>query len=147
MICQRFAGFLVVESQPLRSEKDEDELGWRTPGFSLVGCIPRARDLSREQFVSHWYAVHRDVAIATQSSFSYVRNEIVRPLTPDAPSWDALVEEGFPIGALDDPKIFYDADGSEERHQKNLEQMIESCRVFIDMENVDSHPMSEYRFF
>lgn len=146
MSSECLAGHLVVESRPLRFELPAGEVGGRTPGFSLIGCIPRARGLSREEFISHWYGVHREVAIATQSSFSYVRNEIVRAFTPTPWSWDAFVEEGFPIGALDDPKVFYDADGSEGRYRRNLSRMIESCRAFIDLESVDSHPMSEYRF-
>jgi hypothetical protein len=147
MISERHVGYLVVESQPLRRASDEDEIGWRAPGFSLVGCIEPAPGVSRDAFIERWHGPHREVAIATQSSFSYVRNEIVRPLTPDAPSWAAIVEEGFPIAALDDPKVFYDADGSEERYQRNLKSMMESCQAFLDLDKVDSHPMSEYRFF
>ncbi|MBW2425361.1 MAG: EthD domain-containing protein [Deltaproteobacteria bacterium] len=146
MVVDRFAGYLVVESRPLRREPEQSGAGLRSSGFSLVGCIPRAGHISHEEFIAHWYGVHRDVAIATQSSFAYVRNEVVRPLTIDAPPWHALVEEGFPTAALDDPMVFYDADGSEARYRRNLDRMIESCKVFIDMQNVDSHPMSEYCF-
>jgi hypothetical protein len=60
---------------------------------------------------AHAGLLQRDTAIEMQSTFGYVRNEVVRALTPDAPPWDAIVEENFPIGALHDPAVFYDAVG------------------------------------
>ncbi len=145
-LCDRRAGYLVVESRPLVFDPPDLEAGARTPGFSLVGGIERRDDLTQEEFVRHWQDVHRDVAIETQSSFSYVRNEVVRALTPAAPPWHAIVEEGFPREALDDPMVFYDAGGSEETYRRHLARMLGSCDAFIAMDRVESHPMSEYRF-
>ena len=75
-----------------------------------------------------------------------MRNEIVRPLTDGSPAWDAVVEEGFPIGALDNPEEFYDALGDPAKLQLNLKRMMESCESFIDLSRVSSHPMSQYVF-
>ncbi len=47
-------------------------------------------------------------------------------------------------GALDDPRIFYDARGSEERFERNSRKMLESVQQFLDLTKVDAHPMSEY---
>lgn len=146
-VCDRMAGYLVVESQPLRSETPAEGPGRRMPGFTLIGCIEPAEGVSQEDFVGIWERVHRDVAIETQSTFSYVRNEVVRPVTQAAPPWGGIVEEGFPREALGDPQAFYDAVGDEARYQANLKRMIDSCQAFLSMEKVDSHPMSEYRFF
>jgi hypothetical protein len=41
---------------------------------------------------------------------------------------------------------WYKAGGSQAKLQANLGRMIESCRQFLDLERVESHPMSEYRF-
>ena len=120
--------------------------GERTPGFSLVGFIVPKPGMSQDEFVRLWYDVQRDTATETQSTFHYVRNEVVRPLTPDAPAWNAIVEEGFPGGALGDPLVFYDANGSQARYDAHLARMMESVEQFIDMPAIDSHPMSEYRF-
>jgi hypothetical protein len=142
---EKMAGYLVVESRPMVYDSPVPP-GERTPGFSLVGFILPKEGISHDAFVKQWYDVQRDTAIETQSTFHYVRNEVVRPLTPDAPPWNAIVEEGFPSEALDSPHVFYDADGSEERYQAHLARMMASVEVFIDLENIDSHPMSEYRF-
>ena len=143
----RHAGYLVVESQPLRLATDPAKSGRRTQGFSLVGCIEAKPGLTPAQFVGIWETRHRQVAIDTQSTFSYVRNEVVRPVTKDAPPWQGIIEEGFPSEALSNPQAFYDAVGDERKFRENLRRMIESCEAFIAMPRVDSHPMSEYRFF
>lgn len=143
----RHAGYLVVESQPLRLETDPAARGSRTRGFSLVGCIEAKAGLSHARFLEIWETSHRQVAIDTQSTFSYIRNEVVRPVTKDAPPWQGIIEEGFPSEALSNPEAFYDAVGNTTKFRENLRRMIESCEAFIAMERVDSHPMSEYRLF
>jgi hypothetical protein len=143
----RHAGYLVVESQPLRLETDPAARGKRTQGFSLVGCIEPKPGLSHARFLEIWETSHRQVAIDTQSTFSYIRNEVVRPVTQDAPPWQGIIEEGFPSEALSNPQAFYDAVGNDPKFRENLRRMIESCEAFIAMKSVDSHPMSEYRFF
>jgi hypothetical protein len=112
-----------------------------------VGCIEPKDGISQAEFVGTWESVHRDVAIDTQSTFSYVRNEVVRPLTKDAPAWGGIVEEGFPLDALANPQAFYDAVGDEAKYRKHLKIMMESCDAFLSIKKVDSHPMSEYRFY
>ena len=145
-VAGRRAGYLVVESVPLENTAHVAPLGERTPGFNFVTCIEPKAGLSYDEFVERWHTEHRRVAFETQDSFGYVRNEIVRALTPDAPPWAAVVEEHFPIEALTDPKVWYDARGSEERFQTNLKRMVESCVAFLAMDRVEAHPMSEYVF-
>ena len=140
------AGYLVVESRPQVFDPLDRSRGARVPGYNGVSCIEPKPGLTHEQFLAHWYDVHRQVAVETQSTFAYVRNEVVRPLTRDAPPWVAIVEESFPIEALDDPLVFYDAGGSEERLRENRQRMIESCLAFLALDRVESHPMSEYVF-
>jgi hypothetical protein len=138
---RRLAGWLVVESRPLVHERPT---GARTPGTNQVTCIARRKDVSYEDFTRIWHGDHRVVAIETQSTVGYVRNEFVRPLTEGAPQqWDAIVEETFPIGALTDPRVFYDA-GSDEELKRNMSRMIESCNRFLDMEPLEFTHMSEY---
>ena len=138
---QRLAGYLVVESRPLLHERPT---GQRSPGTCQVTCIARRKDVPYEEFTRIWHGDHRVVAIETQSTTGYVRNEFVRPVTEGAPDqWDAIVEETFPIGALTDPKVFYDA-SSDEELQRNMKRMIDSCNRFLDMEPLEFTHMSEY---
>ena len=144
--CERIAGYLVVESRPLVNTTQRVAAGARTPGFALVSCIERKQGLGHAEFIRLWYTVQRDTAIETQSTFGYVRNEVVRALTPDAPPWDAIVEENFPIGALDDPAVFYDAVGDPGRLRENQQRMFRAVQSFLALDRVESHPMSEYDF-
>jgi hypothetical protein len=142
--CDRCAGYLVVESRPLVNTARRAPPGARTPGFALVSCIEAKDGLAKDEFIRLWYTVQRDTALETQSTFGYVRNEIVRALTPDAPRWDAIVEENFPLGALDNPAVFYDAVGDPERLRRNQERMFRAVEQFIALDRIESHPMSEY---
>jgi hypothetical protein len=142
----RIAAYLVVESTPLRNTTQLAKPGERSPGFNAVTAIVPKDGLSYDEFIHRWHTEHRVVALETQSTFAYVRNEIVRALTPDAPKWAAMVEESFPIEALTDQAVWYAAVGSPERLERNRRRMIESCLAFLALDRVESHPMSEYVF-
>lgn len=137
---RRLAGYLVVESRPLVHEAPK---GRRTPGMNQVTCIAKKPGLDDDEFIRIWQQDHKVVAIETQSTVGYVRNVIVRKLTEGAPGWDAIVEETFPIEALTDPHVFYEAK-SEEALKRNTERMLESCRRFLDFEPLEYTHMSEY---
>ena len=137
---RRLAGYLVVESRPLVHEAPK---GRRTPGMNQVTCIAKKPGLDYDEFIRIWHQDHKVVAVETQSTVGYVRNVIVRKLTEGAPDWDAIVEETFPIEALTDPHVFYDAKSAEEL-ERNSKRMVESCQRFLDFEPLEYTHMSEY---
>jgi hypothetical protein len=138
---KQLAGYLVAESRPMIHEREQ---GQRSPGMCQVTCIAKLPNLAWGEFYRIWTTDHKQVAIDTQSTTGYVRNVIVRPLTEGAPEqWHAIVEETFPIGALDDPKVFYDA-ATDEKLKANLDTMMKSCNRFLDMEPLEFTHMSEY---
>ena len=141
----RLAGYLVVESVPLRNTTQRAPLGRSTPGIVMVALIERPERMPWEDWIAHWHGPHRQVALETQCTFLYVRNVVVRALTPGAPPWAGIVEEGFPSEAVTDPMRWYKAEGSPETLKRNLKRMLESCQAFLDLDRVESHPMSEYR--
>ena len=141
----RLAGYLVVESVPLRNTTQLAPLGARTPGIVMVALIQRPERMPWEAWIAHWHGPHRQVALETQCTFLYVRNVVVRALTPGAPPWAGIVEEGFPVEAVTDPMRWYKAEGSPETLKRNVQRMLESCQAFLDLDRVESHPMSEYR--
>ena len=135
------AGYLVVESRPMVHEMPK---GQRTDGMKQITCITKRADISQEEYIRIWHGDHRQVAIDTQSTFGYVRNEIFRALTPGAPEqWDAFVEESFPIAALADQKVFYDSK-DEAEYERNFGIMMESCGRFLDQAPIEVTFVSEY---
>ena len=134
------AGYLVAESRPM---VHQPPLGERAPGANLVTCINRLPGLSDDEFFDRWNIEHRQVALETQSTTAYVRNAVLRPLTPGAPALDGIVEETFPIEALSSPHAWYDCD-NEEEYKRRLARMMESVNAFLDLSCLVSTPMSEY---
>ena len=43
-----------------------------------ISCITKRADISQDEYIRIWHGDHRKVAIETQSTFGYVRNEIFR---------------------------------------------------------------------
>lgn len=141
----RLAGYLVAESVATPNTTHTAPLGERTPGINVVACIERPAWIDWEAWLERWLDRHREVAIETQCTYAYARNVVVRRLGAGAPPWSGIVEEGFPAAAVTDPMQWYCAEGSPEKLRQNVQRMIESCRSFLELDRVESHPMSEYR--
>jgi hypothetical protein len=140
----RMAAYLVTESQPIRNTRHPPQPGSRTAGFAQVAVLRRPPRLTYEAWLDIWHNSHTQVAIDTQSTFQYVQNVIIRPLSYGAPLYDAVVEECFPAEAMTDPQVFFDGVGDPEKFQRNLQGMMESVQRFIDLDKIDVLPTSQY---
>lgn len=143
-VCERYAAWLVTESRPMRNTRFLPALGERTAGFAQVALFRRPPRIDRDAWLDVWLGSHTQIAIDTQDTFLYVQNVVTRPLTPDAPHYDAIVEEGFPPEAIGNIRAFYDAVGDEEKFHRNVMAMRESCARFIDMDKIDVVQTSQY---
>ncbi len=65
---------------------------------------------------------------------------------PDAPDYDTSVEKCFPLEAMSNPQVFFDAIGDEAKYTENLGKMMESCGGFIDFGRVDIISSSQFDF-
>jgi EthD domain len=144
--CARFAAWLVAESTVIPNTAHPPAPEKRSWGWSQASFISFRSDLAKEDAIAIWHDHHTKVAIETQSNFEYVQNLIVMPLTEDAPDYDAFVEECFPLAALTDPFEFFDAVGDQEKFDRNLGAMMESCNRFIEFGRIDIMPTSQYDF-
>ena len=104
--CDQLAAYLVTESIPLQAPL---ELGSRTTGLANVALLRRPAELDQGSWLQRWQHDHTPVAIATQSTFGYTQNAVVRALTPNAPPLAGIVEELFPAEAITDLKAFFGA--------------------------------------
>ncbi len=143
--CTHHAAYLVTESQPLRNLKHPPAPGKRTEGFAQVALLRRPEKLAHEAWLDVWHNSHTNLAIETQSTFEYIQNVVVRPLTADAPPLDAIVEECFPLGAMTDYKVFFDAPADEAKFKQNLQRMMQSVARFIEPGQIDVIPTSQYQ--
>ncbi len=138
------AGYLVTESVPIINTTQPSAPSARMPGVNMVTCIRKLETISRDDFFRIWYRDHKLVAQQTQSTFGYIRNTVVRPLTNAAPPFDGIVEEFFPVEALSNPKVWFAASSDAELEQ-NQKTMFESVRRFLDLSGIESHATSRYQ--
>ncbi|OXI17754.1 EthD domain-containing protein [Burkholderia sp. AU15512] len=143
-VVPHMAAYLVTESQPIPNTRFPARPGERTMGFSQLAFLKRPPRLTHEAWLDVWHGHHTRVAIDTQDNFLYVQNVVVRALTHAAPRYDAIVEECFPAAAMTDPHAFFDAVGDDEKFQRNVAEMMDSCGRFIDFDKIDVVPTSQY---
>lgn len=133
--------YLVTESTPI-PPPDPGE-GRRTRGLSNVALLRRPARLDHESWLRIWHLEHTPVAIATQATFGYTQNVVVRAITDHAPVIDAIVEENFPDDAVSDPMAFYGATDQADLEYR-VTRMMESCNKFGATEGIDTVPTSRY---
>lgn len=144
------SAYLVVESlyddygttphAPPRSWPD----GETSPGVLTVALIHRPAGLDYEEWIRRWHGTQSPESAALQPRTRYVRNEVIRPLTPTAPEVHGIVEEAWPSAAhVADPMLFFNADGDRERLQSNVARMLENVEACLDLSRLRSTTMSE----
>lgn len=138
---EQMAAYLVTESVPLPPPRTDP--GERTPGLANVALLRRPKDLDTDTWRHRWHRDHTPVAIATQATFGYVQNEVVRPLTDGAPEVAAIVEEFFPLEAVADLHAFFGAADDADLADR-MRRMIESTAAFGASTNVDTVPTGRY---
>ncbi len=138
--CDSFAAYLVTESVPIAPP---DRLGDRCPGFANVALLRRPAELDRATWLTRWQIDHTPVAIETQATFGYTQNVVVRPLTPDAPVIDGIVEELFPDAATTDLHAFFGAADDADLEDR-MTRMVASTSAFGATDNIDTVPTSRF---
>lgn len=138
---QESAAYLVTESVPMPGPDVAPSA--RTPGLANIALLRRPPDLDVATWLQRWHIDHTPVAIATQATFGYTQNTVVRALTPDAPPIDAIVEELFPIEAVSDLHAFFGAADDADLGDR-MGKMAASVARFGADRNIDTVPTSRY---
>ena len=137
------AAYLVTESVPMRPPAVAP--GQRAPGLANIALLRRPAELDETTWLQRWLGEHTAVAVATQSTFGYTQNYVVRALTPDAPPVSAIVEELFPIEAVGSLHAFFGAADDAELADR-MGKMIASTSAFGANQNIDTVPTGRYVF-
>ena len=137
------AGYLVTESVPMAPPACPP--GQRVAGLANIALLRRPAQMDEQTWLTRWLRDHTPVAIATQSTFGYVQNYVVRPLTADAPPVSAIVEEMFPIEAVGSLHAFFGASDDSDLAER-MGRMIASTATFGANENIDTIGTGRYVF-
>ena len=132
-------GYLVTESTMDPCPHDLDE-GARVPGISQWTINDKPASVDLDDFYREW-AVHSEISFDLHPlRDSYIRNAIVRALTPDAPRYLGIVIERFPSldVFVDDDRYFGDP--------AVTKKMIEHTPTFYEFDGAISGGFSEFRW-
>jgi hypothetical protein len=140
---EQLAAYLVTESVPMPPPASPP--GQRAVGLANIALLRRPTDMDESTWLTRWHRDHTPVAIATQSTFGYVQNYVVRALTEDAPPLSAIVEELFPIEAAKSLHAFFGAADDADLHDR-LGKMVASTTAFGANVNIDTVPSGRYVF-
>jgi hypothetical protein len=146
----RRAGYLVTESMfreyggnahaPARSWPD----GTRSPGIITLTVFDKPAGVSDEEFYGHWYGHQSPMSEDMQPRARYVRNAVVRAVTPGAPRYRAIVEEAWPsVEHLTNLHTFFGASSNEELGE-NVRVMLDSTKLLYDPATMRNYTLSEY---
>lgn len=139
----QMAAYLVTESTPMPPPATSP--GTRTSGLANMALLRRPPEMDEATWLTRWHIDHTPVAIATQATFGYVQNHVVRPVTDGAAPISAIVEELFPIEAISSLHAFFGATDDAEL-QRRLTKMVASTAAFGASTNIDAVPTSRYLF-
>jgi hypothetical protein len=146
----RRAGYLVTESL-YRDYGDNEHAGardWpdgtRSPGIITLTVFDKPADVDDDTFYGHWYGHQSPMSEAMQPRARYVRNAVVRSITPGAPRYRAIVEEAWPsVEHLTNLHRFFGA-ATDEMLGENVRVMLDSTKLLYDPATMRNYTMSEY---
>ena len=146
----RRAGYLVTESlyrdyggnehAPPRDWPD----GQRSPGVVTLTVFDKPTGVTDEAFYGHWYGHQSPMSEWMQPRTRYVRNAVVRALTPGAPGYRAIVEEAWPSAAhVTDINAFFGATDPNELGER-IRIMLDSTKLLYNPDTMRNYTLSEY---
>jgi len=139
---ERLAGWEVDERLPIPPPESPHRV--RMDALANVAVLKKPDDLDRDEWLHRWLVDHTPIAIATQASFGYVQNIVIRELTDPPRRVDALVEELFPSAGMVDMHAFYGSGGDDAELNDRLTKLMASvARIGFD-HDIDLVPGSRY---
>jgi hypothetical protein len=119
--------------------------GERSPGVLTVARIHRPEGLAYADWIERWHGTQSPESARLQPRTRYVRNEVVRAVTADAPEVHGIVEEAWPSAEhVADPMLFFNADGDPQRCRDNIAAMLANVDTCLDLSRLRSTTMSEH---
>jgi hypothetical protein len=147
----RRAGYLVTESL-YRDYGDNEHSeprtwadGTRSPGITTLTVFDKPAGVDDETFYGHWYGHQSPMSEWMQPRARYVRNAVVRTLTPGAPRYRAIVEESWPtVEHLTNLTTFFGAADAPDELGERIRIMLDSTKLLYDAATMRNYTMSEY---
>lgn len=147
----RFAGYLVEESvyTEYGGNRHSSPRNWpdgqRSPGVMAITLMERPKRFSHDEWIKRWHGRQSPVSEAMQPRARYIRNVVIRSLTPDSPPYEGIVEEAWPSARhVTNPFLFYGAGRNPLKLVWNMMVMLRSVMGFLDLRRIRTTTASEY---
>jgi hypothetical protein len=144
------AGYLVEESvyRDYGGNRHAAPRSWpdgaRSPGIAQLTLLERPARFDREEWIRRWHGTISPVSEAIQPRSRYVRNAVLRAVTPDAPDLGGIVVECWPSARhVTNPFLFYGAK-TPFGLALNLFRILRAVTSFLDLRRIRTTMAGEY---
>lgn len=142
----RWWGWQVTESVPkgygeARTWPD----GERSPGIGVLTVFDKRADLDDETFYGIWHGEHTPLTFEVHRFWLYVRNQVLRAVTPGAPPARGIVYEMVPEDDdLLDLTRFFGCPGEPERLGAQIARVNDHMATFADVAGLQCAAVREW---
>jgi hypothetical protein len=141
-------GWIVAESEA-RSYGEHRTWpdGERSPGLSITTFFDKKDGIDDETFYRIWHGEHTPLTFEIHPFWLYVRNQVLRPVTPGAPSVRGIVYEAVPADEqMLDFNQFFGCPDQPERLMDQIKRVDDHMDTFGNRATLQCMPMREWIF-
>jgi hypothetical protein len=141
-------GWIVAESEA-RSYGEHRTWpdGERSPGLSITTFFDKKADVDDETFYRIWHGEHTPLSFEIHPFWLYVRNQVLRSITPGAPSVRGIVYEAVPTDEqMLDFTQFFGCPDEPDRLMAQIQRVDDHMNTFGDTGTLQCVPMREWIF-
>ncbi len=141
-------GWIVAESEA-RSYGEHRTWpdGERSPGLSITTFFDKKPDVDDETFYRIWHGEHTPLSFEIHPFWMYVRNQVLRSLTPGAPSVRGIVYEAVPTDEqMLDFTQFFGCPDQPDRLTDQIRRVDDHMNTFGNTATLQCMPMREWIF-
>jgi hypothetical protein len=141
-------GWIVAESEA-RSYGEHRTWpdGERSPGLSITTFFDKKADIDDETFYRIWHGEHTPLSFEIHPFWLYVRNQVLRAITPGAPSVRGIVYEAVPTDEdMLDFARFFGCPDEPARLMDQIKIVDDHMHTFGDTATLQCVPMREWIF-
>ena len=122
--------------------------GKRSPGLSITTFFDKKEGISDDDFYRIWHGEHTPLSFEIHPFWLYVRNQVLRPVTPGAPAVRGIVYEAVPTDEqmLDFNQFFGAAPDDPASLTANIQRVNDHMETFGNTATLQCVPMREWIF-
>jgi hypothetical protein len=141
-------GWIVAESEARAyGEHRTWPDGEQSPGLSITTFFDKKDGITDDDYYRIWHGEHTPLSFVIHPFWMYIRNQVLRSITPGAPSVRGIVYEAVPTDEqLLDFTQFFGCPGEPERLMEQIKIVDDHMNTFGNTATLQCVPMREWIF-